>query len=125
MEIKKAYGKSIHKDQVEFAFDNNQLTSAATKEEEYWIGATLKSDQQLISKIELVPKNDGNFITVNHNYELFYFDNKWISIGKRIATSRKLYYEDVPKGAVLLLRNLTEGNEERIFTMKDSVQVWW
>ncbi len=30
-----------------------------------------------------------------------------------------------PKGALLWLKNHTQGKEERIFTYEDGKQVWW
>ncbi|MGL5918940.1 MAG: hypothetical protein ACRCZQ_00320, partial [Bacteroidales bacterium] len=50
---------------------------------------------------------------VNNRYELFYWNNnKWSSLGQTIADSDSLIYENLPKGALLLLRNLTKGREE-------------
>lgn len=125
IEIAKVLGQSIPVDQLGMAFDNDELTSASTKKEAYWIGAALKSKQQQISRIELVPKNDGNFINKYNVYNLYYFNKKWISLGKKEASDRFLQYDNVPKGAVLLLKNLTGGKEERIFTIKDSLQIFW
>jgi hypothetical protein len=31
----------------------------------------------------------------------------------------------VPKGAILLLKDLTKGREERIFMVENGKQVWW
>lgn len=31
----------------------------------------------------------------------------------------------LPKGALLWLKNHTQGKEERIFTYEDGKQVWW
>jgi hypothetical protein len=60
------------------------------------------------------------------NYELLYFDkNKWVSLGMKTATVCSISYDDVPRNALLWLRNLTEGKEERIFTYEEGKQVWW
>ena len=50
---------------------------------------------------------------------------KWISLGRKLAVDNKLHYDDVPKGALLWLKNHTQGKEERIFTYEDGKQVWW
>lgn len=39
---------------------------------------------------------------------------KWISLGRKLAVDNKLHYDDVPKGALLWLKNHTQGKEERI-----------
>ncbi len=36
-----------------------------------------------------------------------------------------LFYGNVPVGSLFLLRNLTQGKEERIFTVEDGKQIWW
>lgn len=128
IEIEKLLGGSIPDDQLRFAFDENELTSAATKIEEYWIGAKLRSGphgNSRISRIDFMAKNDGNFISKGDIYHLYYFKQKWISLGEEQAKDKKLIYDNVPKGAVLLLKNLTKGKEERIFTMDSSKQIWW
>lgn len=52
------------------------------------------------------------------------WDEKWISLGRRIAEEFYLDYE-VPRNALLWLRNCTKGVEERIFTIEKGKQVWW
>ena len=68
---------------------------------------------------------DSNEICVDNEYELFYWNMKWISLGRKLAVDNKLHYDDVPKGALLWLKNHTQGKEERIFTYEDGKQVWW
>lgn len=48
---------------------------------------------------------------------MFYADNgKWISAGKKIAnTDDTILFENMPAGTLYWLRNLTKGQEERIF----------
>ena len=58
---------------------------------------------------------------LNHSRE-------WISLGKQTGGSReiqKLTYCSVPSNALYLLRNLTKGVEERIFTYENNNQKWW
>ena len=69
--------------------------------------------------------HDSNEICVDNEYELFYWNMKWISLGRKLAVDNKLHYDDVPKGALLWLKNHTQGKEERIFTYEDGKQVWW
>ena len=78
-----------------------------------------------IEKIIYTPRGDGNTIGIGDEYELFYWNMKWISLGRKFAVDNKLHYDDVPKGALLWLKNHTQGKEERIFTYEDGKQVWW
>lgn len=79
-----------------------------------------------ISKIMLLPRNDGNGIYPGEKYELFYFDKDgWTSLGQQVATEPFLDYLNVPDNALLWLRNLTNGVEERIFTWENGVVRFW
>lgn len=111
---------------VSSAFDNNELTSALTEKEEYWLGARLDCEGTgCIHRIEIVPQNDGNFIDAGDRYHLYYFDSEWISLGEQVATSNLLTYKNAPRGALFLLKTLSKGREERVFTMEEGRQVWW
>ena len=71
------------------------------------------------------PRSDDNRIVNGETYELFYWNRKWISLGKRIGKDHRLVFSQVPKNAVLRVHNCTKGNEERIFTYEHGKQVWW
>jgi hypothetical protein len=84
--------------------------------------------QICLKRIVYLPRNDDNFIREGEIYELFYWNlNGWLSLGKQTGyrETQKLIYRDVPKGALFLLKNLTKGKEERIFTYEDGKQKWW
>ncbi|MBV3636196.1 MULTISPECIES: transglutaminase domain-containing protein [Bacteroides] len=78
-----------------------------------------------IKKIVFTPRNRVNFIRKGDKYELFY-DKKgvWTSAGIKIADSDSLVY-NVPKGALLYLRNYSDGVDERIFEYADGIQIFW
>ena len=80
--------------------------------------------KEKVFSIHLLPRNDGNGIFPGNRYELFYFDKnrQWVSIGKQIADSYELNFEEVPTDALLLLRNLTQGKQERIFVYENGKQ---
>lgn len=67
---------------------------------------------------------DDNDVIIGQEYELLYWDGKWVSLGRKTAEDYSLDY-DVPKNALLWLRNHTKGVEERIFTIDNGTQVWW
>ena len=79
-----------------------------------------------VTKIRYLPRNDDNIIVPGQLYELFYWENDgWVSLGQQTATEYVLYYDNAPFNALFLLRNLTKGKEERIFTYENDQQVWW
>lgn len=71
------------------------------------------------------PAGKDNEIVPGTTYELFYWNNDWVSLGKKVALSKIISYNNVPKGALLWLRNLSDGFQERIFTWENNQQVWW
>ncbi|MNQ74853.1 hypothetical protein D3C85_896220 [compost metagenome] len=106
-------------------FDGNLLSYFDSKiADNSWAGLDLGSKKE-ISKIRFIARNDMNCIQIGNIYELFYWNEGWKSLGKKKASSTFLQYNYVPKNSLLWLRNLTEGNEERIFTYQNDRQVWW
>ena len=80
-----------------------------------------------ISRVRFLPRNDDNFIREGEQYELFYWDGRRFASIVRMEGDEEgvLTVDSVPTHALLLLRNLTKGKEERIFTYEDGEQVWW
>jgi hypothetical protein len=73
-----------------------------------------------------LPRNDDNFIHEGEEYELFYWDRQWISLGRKTGTDLQyLEYTNAPGNALFWLHNHTKGKEERIFTYENGEQVWW
>lgn len=61
-------------------------------------------------------------------YTLYYWDNRWISLGKQITKTdtKELVFEKVPKNALLLLVPEYSVQKERPFIITDDGQrVWW
>ncbi|MDZ4707964.1 MAG: transglutaminase domain-containing protein [Saprospiraceae bacterium] len=91
----------------------------------HWVGLDL-GGQKEIAHIRYLPASDGNAIQVNKTYELFYWKDKWISLGKQIGTGLPLEFTEVPKGGLYWLHCSDCGSrEERIFTYEDGNQVFW
>lgn len=107
-------------------FDNNVLTYyMCFKEEIGWAGYDFGKPVE-IGSFRYLPRNDDNFIREGELYEFFYWDAGWISLGQQVGTAtQELIYDNAPLNALFLLRNLTKGKEERIFTYEDGKQVWW
>lgn len=109
------------------AFDGDVLTQFQTIEAEgSWVGLVFEKPCR-IGRIAYLRRNDGNCICNGELYELFYWDNKWISLGQQTGSNKtyRLTYHNVPTNALLLLKNLSKGTDERIFTYENGKQVWW
>jgi hypothetical protein len=101
--------------------DGDRLSFATIQS---WVGMDFGREIAL-SRIEYTPRNDANGIYPGMKYELMYFDrNSWVSMGVKTAVDYSITFEDIPKNALLWLRNLTEGKEERIFEYKAGKQKW-
>ena len=109
--------------EVEKSLDGNTLTRPKI-EAGYSLGYDLGIPQK-ISSIVYFPWNDDNFVLPGHDYELFYFADSWVSLGKQTAQDYELVYENVPDNALLFLKDHTAGSEERPFTYENGKQIWW
>lgn len=107
------------------AFDGNWLTNfSCALAQGAWIGVDLGKPGK-IEKVRCIPRSDDNSIHTGDEYELFYCDcGEWISAGKRIGRTDTLEFS-VPSGSLLLLKDHTKGEEERIFTYENGEQIWW
>ncbi|MDD4921192.1 MAG: hypothetical protein PHS30_01800 [Bacteroidales bacterium] len=91
-----------------------------------WIGIDLgKNTRKKVIKMGFCPRNDANCIIPGNEYELFYWDKEWLSLGIQKANRRSLTYKNIPVGVLLWLRCHTEGKEERIFLYENNKQVWF
>jgi hypothetical protein len=110
----------------EHVFDHDPLTFfSANSPDGAWVGMRLNHPQR-ISRIRYIGRNDDNGIRVGDHYRLLYlFGQDWKLVGECVGQEEYLTFDSVPKGALLWLRNITRGNEERIFTYEDGKQVWW
>ena len=106
------------------AFDDDPLSYARSD-----MGGCFTLDfgrEVMVSRAACMLRNDGNNVWEGHWYELFYHDGKdWRSLGVQVAKGRSLVYGNVPGGALLWLRDLTTGMEERIFTYDNGRIYYW
>lgn len=79
-----------------------------------------------LSQIEISPRTDDNFIRIGDRYELFYHGGEkgWVSLGIQTAKELYLTYDNIPKNALLWLKNHTRGNEEQVFYFRDGEQMF-
>lgn len=71
------------------------------------------------------PEDKSNAIFPGEHYELFVWKGHWVSLGMQEAKDTVLTYHRVPVGALLWLRNLDKGVQERIFTFEKGRQIWY
>ena len=64
-------------------------------------------------------------LPVGTEYELFFFNDGWQSLGTMIAGEKPLQWRDVPDGGLYWLVADKSRKEERIFTLENGRQVWW
>lgn len=116
----------VHMDKHK-VFDKDILTffEAPTTIDYPWVGLDF-GKPVAIDKIIYTPRNDDNNISIGDLYELFYWEkDHWMSLGQQVADQHKLTYTNIPEDALLLLKDLTKGKEERIFTYENGKQIWW
>lgn len=89
-----------------------------------WVGLDFGKPQK-ISTLLFCHRTDNNDVSPGDEYELFYWDKSWVSLGKQIAQQYSITYKNIPSNALLLLRNLTKGVEERPFTYEHNTPIWW
>ncbi|MDE7373776.1 MAG: discoidin domain-containing protein, partial [Odoribacter sp.] len=111
-------------EQVRAAFDDNPITYMYPKDSDV---LTIDMGRPVsLSKVECLLRNDGNAVWPGHWYELLYHDGtEWCSLGEKEAEERWVEFDRVPSGALLWLRDLTEGRQERIFTVTDNQVRFW
>ena len=108
-------------------YDGDPLTSftlQATKRG--WCGVEFEEPVHL-SEIRFIPRNDGNYIIEGDTYQLYYWDNgDWQMAGEQKGNREGvLWFDKVPSKALFLLRDITQGKQERIFTYENGEQIWW
>jgi hypothetical protein len=110
-------------------FDNltyNAYKADMTLSEKY-VGLDLgQGNSAVLTKVHYFPYTDDNAVKANETYELFYWNNEWKSLGSNIARKGKFVeFRNVPKGALLLLKNKNGGVQQRIFLFKNQQQIFW
>ncbi|MFV0420306.1 MAG: hypothetical protein ACK5KT_16470 [Dysgonomonas sp.] len=106
-------------------FDGKTWTSFDYKEGSGgWAGLELDEPTR-VSRIVYTPRNRDNYIRPGDTFELFYCDKEWQSLGViKDNMSDSLLFKNVPRRALLYLKNHTRGIQERIFTFENGEQMW-
>lgn len=107
----------------EYLLDNDILQSfSADGEGEAWIAVDFGKPVD-IDRIQYTPRADGNTIEPGDDYGLYFWNrDHWQRLGRKTATTVSIDFDNIPTGALLLLRDHTKGKDERIFTLTDDCQ---
>lgn len=117
-------GKRNTKSVLHYALDQDIRTNFNAKKGS-WVGIDLGAGSEAnITKVGLLPRNNFNIIEKGNEYQLLYFDKLWISLGTRVADTSFVEFDNVPVEALFVLKNLTQGRQERIFTYENGRQHW-
>lgn len=106
-------------------FDNDILTyiDFSGNISDLWIGMEF-SKPQSIDEISFCPRTDDNDIKIGDTYELYYWENKWIPIGKEKALSDSIIFSNVPANGLYIIKDLNRGKEIRPFIIVNNIQKW-
>ncbi|MDE6338233.1 MAG: discoidin domain-containing protein [Muribaculaceae bacterium] len=105
-------------------FDGDWFTSFDYPEPSGGWSAVDMGQPRKIERVIYSPRNRDNYVRPGNLYELFYWsvkDSGWISLGEQRTETDYLKYK-VPAGALLYLKNHTNGQDERIFEYDCSKQ---
>lgn len=80
---------------------------------------------QIVESIQIAPLNADNGIKPQNIYELFYWDNEWISLGCQKADYEFIEYKNIPVGKLYWLKNLSQGEEEMPFVLSNGKQIFF
>lgn len=119
---KGTYGKETGK-----AFDTNR-DSYFSKDGKgpTYIGIDLGENKTArITRIRFCPRNDTNDVLPGDTYELFIWNDGWVSMGTKTGMDFQPLTYNVPLGGLYWLKDKSRGNEERIFTYEDGKQFFW
>lgn len=119
------YDKQLSISKLHESLDHNPLTWIVSRQKGSYI--TIDFGKEIyIDRLNYTPRNDDNFIRVGDTYEIGY--NKgyegWKYIARQKAEKDTLVFDNIPKGALLHLRNLTRGNEEKVFYINNGKQTF-
>jgi hypothetical protein len=71
------------------------------------------------------PYDDTNLVKIGDTYQLLYWDREgWQTVAKQVATTTHVTFNKVPRGALLLLKDLTRGRQERVFLYQNGEQIF-
>ncbi|MBL7059934.1 MAG: transglutaminase domain-containing protein [Candidatus Marinimicrobia bacterium] len=106
-----------------FILDDNGNIDRLSENEE-------KRNMELVSTTRktMVLSTEGKQIVHFDNgseYELFYWNNEWESLGVGTAEDKPLWFANVPVNRLYWLVKKDSDKDERIFSFENDTQIWW
>ena len=99
-------------------YDGNMQTAPSA-----YSNITLRlKETQVVTHVRFSPKNADNGICAGDEYELRYWDDGWMSCGIAKAEYEYIEFENVPRGKLYWLVNLSQGKEEMPFVLDEQAQ---
>lgn len=122
---------SLSMQNVSKAFDSVNATGFVydvNKGEQKWIGLDFGQKTE-IDAIGFSPGVNPSFIS-GYEYELFYWNDGWVSVGAKLGEGEILTYENVPENALLMLTKTRLNprkliKKHRVFLYQNGEQVWF
>lgn len=111
----------------EKVFDGDILTGfGGNSPDGNWVGLKLTKPES-VSRIKYIGRNDGNGIEKGDKYELYCWHPKgyWRLIASQTAIANVLHFNNIHPEGLYILKDVTKGKEERIFTYENGKQIWW
>ena len=74
------------------------------------------------------PIYSSDSIQTGNRYELFYWNNEWVSLSKNKANGKYITFYNIPDNAIFWLLHADRSSseeKERIFTIENGAQKWW
>ncbi len=68
---------------------------------------------------------EKSFLEEGRTYELHYWDDGWVRVGRGMAGDEPLRFETVPADGLYWLVAEGSREDERIFTYEEDTQIWW
>ncbi len=104
------------------AFDEDPLSYSGG--EDFSLGFAF-AKPTTISAIAFQVKNDMNHIIIGNEYELFYWNKHWKTLGVQVAKDTVLAFNNIPANSLLWLKNNTGGTEEQVFFIDKNRKQHW
>lgn len=122
------YNRSMDR-QFPNIFDGNGLTDCFVNFGDFSLCYELSASAALssVSYVRIIGKTDGEVVFIGDEYELLYFNKgRWESLGTKVASDISVEFDNVPSGALFMLRNLSKSTPSRPFTVdsKGYIRFW-
>ncbi len=120
----KSFEKSENGENPSFIFDDYKATGYRKDIDAEYVDVDL-GDEYSISRISFTPYFEAG-LKENLEFELFYWNNGWESLGKQKGSNKHVVFKDVPKNALFILKHPDRNNRpgSRPFIYRNNEVLW-